>query len=134
MNHSRVCSFWMRTLGCSLGVVLMVLAIPVVGVQAQQPTASKESVANGKRNLVTYVCSACHGYSGQGTDRGPRLDANRLSFAAFERIVRQGGNVMPRFGTQAQLPDSALADIYAFLKSVPVPPEPKSIPLLNYPD
>ena len=134
MNYSRVCSFWKTASACPLGAMLLILAVPAARVQAQQPPASSESIANGKRDFVTYVCSACHGYSGQGTDRGPRLDTNRLPFAAFERIVRQGGNVMPRFGTQAQLPDSALADIYAFLKSLPVPPEPQNIPLLNDPD
>ena len=123
--------FFSKSAARSFGAILLILAIPAAGVQAQQPAASQESAAKGKQNFVTYICSACHGYSGQGTDRGPRLDANRLSFAVFERIVRQGGNVMPRFGTQAQLPDSALQDIYAFLKSVPVPPDPKNIPLLR---
>jgi len=35
---------------------------------------------------------------------------------------------MPPFGTQ--VPDQELADIYAFLKSIPASPDPKSIPLL----
>jgi hypothetical protein len=29
------------------------------------------------------------------------------------------------------LPDSDLGDIYAFLKTIPEPPDPKTIPLLN---
>lgn len=111
--------------------MLLILANPTGRVQAQQPASSAETVEKGKRNFVTYACSACHGYSGQGTDRGPRLDANRIPFEAFKRYVRQGGSAMPRFGTQAQLPDSALADIYAFIKSVPPPLDPKNIPLLN---
>jgi len=36
---------------------------------------------------------------------------------------------MPPFGNQVT--ETELADIYAFLKSVPPPPDPKSIPLLN---
>jgi hypothetical protein len=38
---------------------------------------------------------------------------------------------MPPFGTQ--VPDQELADIYAFLKSIPASPDPKSIPLLANP-
>jgi hypothetical protein len=38
---------------------------------------------------------------------------------------------MPPFRTERQITDAALAEIYAFLKSVPSPPDPKTIPLLN---
>lgn len=129
MSHSPVC-FWKSACVRMLGTMLL-LAITADGAPAQQPADSEENVQRGKQHFVTYACSACHGYSGQGTDRGPRLDVNRLPFSAFGRIVREGLNLMPHYGTQAQLPDSALADIYAFVKSVPPPPDPKSIPLLN---
>ncbi len=132
MSHSPM-RIWKSACARMLGAMLL-LAITAAGAPAQQPADSEESVQRGKQNFVTYACSACHGYSGQGTDRGPRLDANRVPFAAFARIVRQGLNLMPRYGTQTQLPDSALADIYDFLKSVPPPPDPKSIPLLNEDD
>jgi hypothetical protein len=36
---------------------------------------------------------------------------------------------MPPFGSQVT--PAELADIYAFLKSIPPSPDPKSIPLLN---
>ena len=129
MSHSPV-FLWKRAFARMLGAMLL-LAITAAGAPAQQSADSEESVQRGKQNFVTYACSACHGYSGQGTDRGSRLDASRLPFAAFERIVRQGLNLMPRYGSQAQLPDSALGDIYDFLKSIPPPPDPASIPLLN---
>ena len=38
---------------------------------------------------------------------------------------------MPRYGTEKQIPDAALANIYAFLKTRPANPDPKPIPLLN---
>jgi hypothetical protein len=37
---------------------------------------------------------------------------------------------MPPYSAKA-LPDQDLADIYAFLKSIPMPPKGKDIPLLN---
>ena len=39
---------------------------------------------------------------------------------------------MPPFGSQVT--PAELADIYAFLKSIPPSPDPKSIPLLNEKD
>jgi hypothetical protein len=38
---------------------------------------------------------------------------------------------MPGYATENQIPTEALRDIYAFLKSIPVPPDPMTIPLLN---
>jgi hypothetical protein len=38
---------------------------------------------------------------------------------------------MPPFGTESQISTEALRDIYAFLKSIPAPPDPKTIPLLQ---
>ncbi|MBI4479889.1 MAG: cytochrome c [Acidobacteria bacterium] len=138
MTNLVGCPFSGRPLSWLTGAMLLILAIPAARGQAQQPVpkaetppAETENVATGKRNFVTYACSACHGYSGQGSDSGPRIDTNRSPFPAFVSYVRQPGGSMPPYKTQSQISDSALADIYAFLKSVPPPPDPKSIPLLN---
>jgi hypothetical protein len=44
--------------------------------------------------------------------------------------VRTTSRQMPPY-TEAVLPESDLADIYAYLQSMPKSPDPKSIPLLN---
>jgi ubiquinol-cytochrome c reductase cytochrome c subunit len=44
--------------------------------------------------------------------------------------VRAPQGQMPPY-TSKVLSDTELADIYAFLKSLPLPPDPKSIPVLN---
>jgi mono/diheme cytochrome c family protein len=118
------------------GVILTLLLGLVAPVRAQQrpstPTApAPEAIEKGKQNFVTYACYACHGYSGQGSDVGPRIDANRLTLQGFVNVVRKPARRMPPFRTERQVSDAALAEIYAFLKSVPSPPDPKSIPLLN---
>jgi mono/diheme cytochrome c family protein len=118
------------------GVIVTLLLGLVAPVRAQQrpstPTApAPEAIEKGKQNFVTYACYACHGYSGQGSDVGPRIDANRLTLQGFVNVVRKPARRMPPFRTERQVSDAALAEIYAFLKSVPSPPDPKSIPLLN---
>ena len=119
------------------GSMLVVLACPAPALYGQQaspaapPAAAAATLEKGKQHLVTYACSACHGYAGQGSDVGPRLDMNRLTLQAFTGYVRKPARRMPPYRTERQVPDTALAEIYAFLKSLPPPPDPKSIPLLR---
>jgi mono/diheme cytochrome c family protein len=123
------------------GVMLLLLAIPIAVVQAQQPAPSTpspspapaaEKIQNGKKHFVTYLCFGCHGYTGQGgTDTGPRIDTNRLTYEAFARYVRKPAGSMPPYGSQKQLPDLAMEEMYAYLKSLPASPDPKTIPLLS---
>jgi mono/diheme cytochrome c family protein len=116
--------------------VLAALLLLVAPTRAQQPppataNLAPEAIEKGKQNFVTYACYACHGYAGQGSDVGPRIDTTRLTLQGFVNIVRKPARRMPPFRTERQITDAALAEIYAFLKSVPSPPDPKTIPLLN---
>ena len=103
--------------------------------RAQQPGAAPAppagDAAQGRKDIVTYYCFSCHGHSAEGSDQGPRIDTNRWTQPNFMAYVRKGGRSMPRFATEKQIPDAALANIYAFLKSRPANPDPKFIPLLN---
>jgi len=138
MNHRNLCVISGRPAVWLWGAMLMILAAPAAFAEAQQrspatqtPSADAETIDKGKRNFVTYACYACHGHSGQGSDSGPRIDTNRLSFTAFSRYVREPAGSMPQYKTQSQISDAALTEIYTYLKSIPPPPDPKSIPLLN---
>jgi mono/diheme cytochrome c family protein len=115
--------FVLRILG--LGALLG-LGGPMVGAQAQRPPAA--NIENGKKQFKAHGCASCHSYSGQG-GAGARLAQNPISFQAFVSYVRKPKGSMPPFGNQVT--ETELADIYAFLKSVPPSPDPKSIPLLN---
>jgi mono/diheme cytochrome c family protein len=117
--------------------MLLLFAISGGSLQAQQAAPSSsaspaEKIEKGKKNFVTYLCFGCHGYTGQGgTDTGPRIDTNRLSYDAFSKYVRKPGGSMPPYASTKQIPDLALEEIYAYLKSIPPSPDPKTIPLLN---
>jgi mono/diheme cytochrome c family protein len=89
--------------------------------------------ANGKRAYLAVGCFACHGRAGQGgayNYPAPPLAQTRLSEDAFKIIVRNGPNEMPAY-TESVLPDHDLADIYAFVRSLPGPRPAKEIPLLD---
>lgn len=122
----------------AMGLVLLILVGPVTMVQAQTSVAATNSeatgnVEDGKRSFENYACSSCHGFAGHGGVEvgAPRVATTTMTQAAFTSYVREAGvSSMPRF-TAETLPDSALEDIYAFLKSIPTPPDASSIPLLS---
>jgi len=109
--------------------MLMVgVAAASVAVGAQNPPDAKR----GQELWMTYTCYACHGYAGNGGN-GPKIaQGGRFNnAAALTGYVRNPPrpNVMPSYSTKV-LSDDQLADIYAFLKSVPPSPAAKDIPLL----
>jgi mono/diheme cytochrome c family protein len=95
------------------------------------PAAPAGDAQNGRKLFASYGCYQCHGREAQGwTVTGPRLGPRPLPYAAFSRYVRRPTGQMPPY-TAKVVPDRDLADIYAFLQSLPQPPPAKSIPLLN---
>ena len=100
-------------------------AAPAGGAQAA-PAGNAE---NGKKIFSSYGCYQCHGYVAQG-GAGARLAPRPLAFAAFSSYVRAPKDQMPPY-TSKVVSDKELADIYAFLQTIPQPPAAASIPILN---
>jgi mono/diheme cytochrome c family protein len=102
--------------------------------RAQQPSdaAPAGNAQNGKKLFMGDGCYECHGREGQGALQtgAARIGPPQLSFEGFQSYVRKPTNQMPPYTAKA-VPDSDLADIYAYLKSIPMPPKGKDIPLLN---
>jgi mono/diheme cytochrome c family protein len=86
----------------------------------------------GQRLFTSDGCFQCHGGEGQGSAQtgGSRIGPPQIPFPVFASYVRSPVGNMPPYSIQA-LPDSDLADIYAFLHSRPEPAPASSIPLLN---
>jgi mono/diheme cytochrome c family protein len=87
---------------------------------------------NGSRIYVSYGCYECHGGVGQGAQQtgAPRIGPPALTIDAFARYIHQPTGNMPPY-TSKVVSDQDVADIYAFLKSLPPAPPAKDIPLLN---
>jgi mono/diheme cytochrome c family protein len=87
---------------------------------------------NGKHLYHSYGCYECHGGQGQGSPlSGPRVGPDPMNFPSFASYIRHPSGQMPPY-TRKVTSDSELADIYAFLKSLP-PPDVKKIPALAMP-
>ena len=91
--------------------------------------AAPSSIAPGRQLYVSQGCAECHGYSGQGTV-GSRLAPNLIPRDLFGRQLRNPRGVMPIY-TAKVLSDADVADLYAYLSSIPAPPPVAKIPLLN---
>ena len=91
------------------------------------------SAENGKTAFTKYGCWQCHGTVGQGsvvTSAGKVLADTELPYESFAAFVRTTNRAMPPYREEV-LPDQDLADIYAYLKSIPKPADYKTIPLLK---
>ena len=67
---------------------------------------------------------------GQGGAARPKLAPDPLPFDALSSFVRTTNRQMPAYRKQV-LSGADLADLCAYLQSIPEGPDPKSIPLLN---
>src|SRR5512147_1560040 len=91
----------------------------------------KGDPTTGLADFNKYGCYTCHGIVGQGTLRdGPRLNAAALGFPALLQQLRTPRYEMPAY-TEVQISDQGVADIFAYLTSLPKPPDPKTIKQLQ---
>jgi mono/diheme cytochrome c family protein len=96
---------------------------------AQQPaaTASAGNTQIGKDLYLRYSCYACHGYDGHG-GAGARLVPMRMTADRFTTYVHNPRQ-MPPYSSRL-LTDTQLVDVWSYIKSLPVSPDAKDIPLL----
>jgi mono/diheme cytochrome c family protein len=113
-------------------VAALLIALPEARAQQASDAPPAGNVERGKKLFNTVGCYECHGRQGQGAAQtgAVRIGPPILSFEGFQGYVRTPVNQMPPYSAKA-IPDQDLADIYAFLKSIPMPPKGKDIPLLN---
>ena len=96
---------------------------------AQAAAPPKGDAAKGKARYAAVGCYQCHSYVGQG-GVGPKLAPNPLAYAGFLKYIREPKGQMPPY-TNKYLTDQDVADIYAYLQSIPKPPDWKTLPELK---
>ena len=96
------------------------------GAVAQEPAGD---AANGAKVYVAVGCFTCHGRSGQGGNFNyatPVLAKIQWPVEAFRAFLRIGVNDMPAYAKEV-LSDQQVADIHAFLRSLPGPRSPADL-------
>ena len=89
--------------------------------------------AKGKQIFTTQGCSYCHGTVGQGgggRTGGLRLANMGIAYPAFLEQLRHPRDEMPPY-VESVLPDRDVADVFAYIASLPAPPDASTIPILN---
>jgi len=102
-----------------------------IGARAQD--APPGDTINGKRVYLNDNCFTCHGRAGQGgayNGPAPALAKTAMPFEGFLGQIRNPSNDMPAYTAQV-MPDQAVADIYAYMQSLPGPREAKDIAILK---
>jgi mono/diheme cytochrome c family protein len=82
----------------------------------------------GKDIYVKYSCYSCHSFDGHG-GAGARLVPMKLPLVAFIAYVRNPRQ-MPSYSSKV-MPDADLADVWAYIRTLPDSPAVRDIPLLN---
>jgi ubiquinol-cytochrome c reductase cytochrome c subunit len=115
----------------ALAIVAVIFTCTRTWSQVTPSRSTSADSAKGKQIYANYGCYECHGYLGQGSPlSGSRIAPGSVAFTAFENYLRQPGGQMPPYTTRV-LTDAQVADIYAFLRSLPEPPDWKDIPILR---
>jgi mono/diheme cytochrome c family protein len=87
----------------------------------------------GKRLYLTDGCFTCHGRSGQGgalNGPAPILAKTAMPFDGFKGQLRQPANDMPAYA-EIVMSDQQIADIYAFLQTLPGPRPTKDMAIFK---
>ena len=110
--------------------IIRLLAAVAAVLVISQGAALAASADKGKAAYVKNGCWQCHGYVGQGGVAGPKLAPDPMPLAALSAFLRHTNGAMPPY-QEAVLSNADLADIHAYMQSIPKPADYKSIPLLN---
>jgi mono/diheme cytochrome c family protein len=95
--------------------------------------AQSGNADNGKRLFMRNGCYECHGTVGQGAGQNPtapKLAPKPIPLAAMTTYIRKPAGNMPPYNRKV-MSDADVADVHAYLSSIPEPPPVKNIPLLN---
>jgi len=121
----------LKTIAVAALAVAAISAAAMAAARAQD--APSGDAANGKRLYLADRCFTCHGRSGQGgayNTPAPLLAHTAMPFEGFKGQIRDPINDMPAYPATI-LSDKDVADIYAFVQSLPGPASPKDFPILN---
>ena len=119
--------------GVTAAIVLSAMPAKVQSTAQTSKPAAKAAgnAANGRRLFKKDGCYQCHGFEAQGSlTSGPRIGPDPIPLEVLIQYVRKPTGQMPPY-TEKVISDKELTDIYAFLKSLPQPPDAKTIPLLH---
>ena len=113
--------------------VLLAVMVACVGGVARAQDAPPGNAVEGKRLYLAVGCFECHGRAGQGgamNGPAPILAKTAMPFDGFKGQLRQPANDMPAY-TEKVMSEQQIADIYAFLQTLPGPRPTKDMAIFK---
>jgi ubiquinol-cytochrome c reductase cytochrome c subunit len=107
----------------------IIIACGWVALATGAAAAQDGNSQTGRQLFESKGCYSCHGFVGQGSREGPRLTPP-VALPAFVQQLRTPRAIMPPYEA-ALVTDGQAADIHAYLVSLPKPPDPKTLKLLQ---
>ncbi len=111
----------MKSIAFSLGALVLL---------SQTPWSHAATAKEGEAAYMKNGCWQCHGTQGQGGVAGLKLAPNPKPLAYFNAFIRNTVGPMPPYSEKI-LSAEELANIHAYLESMPAAPDPKTLPLLQ---
>jgi mono/diheme cytochrome c family protein len=126
----------MRTFATMTGPVARVTGVFVTfslllgaGISAALAADAGANASRGKELYFATGCYQCHGTRGAG-GAGPRLAPGAIPIEAYKLQLRRPRARMPVY-TSVVMPEADVADIYAYLLTIPRGKSAAEIPLLK---
>jgi len=107
--------------------LLLAIAAVLIVPSAAKAQAAAGSATTGKELYISYACYSCHGFDGHGGSGGAAQRHEDVA-GGVHGVCSQPGADAGVF--DKVLTDTQLADLYAYIKSLPDSPPAKNIPLL----
>jgi mono/diheme cytochrome c family protein len=118
-------------------IARVALAAAVLSVGALTAARAQDAppgdAIEGKRLYLAVGCFTCHGRSGQGgamNGPAPVLAKTQMPFEGFKGQLRSPVNDMPAYSEKV-MTDKQVADIYAFVESLPGPRSTKDMKIFD---
>jgi ubiquinol-cytochrome c reductase cytochrome c subunit len=109
--------------------IIFTLAALLAGPALAQDAPAGD-IKNGEKHFMSDGCYQCHGIGGNGAAlTGPKLSRTALPYESFANQLRKPASEMPPYEATV-VPDKVVADIFAYVKSLPASPAAKDLPLL----
>ena len=115
------------------GAGLVAAALAGFTGMARAQDAPPGDAIEGKRLYLAVGCFTCHGRSGQGgamNGPAPVLAKTQMPFEGFKGQLRSPVNDMPAYSEKV-MTDKQVADIYAFVESLPGPRPTKDMKIFD---
>jgi mono/diheme cytochrome c family protein len=125
----------MRKPANMLGAAVVAAAFTVgsLAFPARAQEAPPGDAAAGKRVYLADGCFLCHGRVGEGgalNGPAPIIAKTEMPFDGFKGQLRSPSNDMPAYSEKI-MSDKEVADVYAFLQSLPGRRPVADVPILN---